>query len=722
MVTPVFAQSQDPVDLRANSLHHNEKTQTIIAKGDVMMVQADRILRADQVLYDLKSDTVTASGNVVLNDPTGDVHFSQEVQFNDRLKNGFVRGLKSYLADGAQFTAEKGLYENGDVVTMKSARYTPCELCEDDPDSDPVWQIKAAEVVHNQGERRVKYKHARFEAFGVPVLYTPYFSHPDGTIERKSGLLGPIIGYKSDLGAIYGQQYYIDLAPNKDMTIGAIGMSKESPLIFGQWRQRFENAQLEINGGAIEAERVDRSAGLEVLQEEEWRGHVMANGRWDMTQNWRSGFDVEWVTDDQYVRQFDFDELKLSDEDVLTSQVYAERFSGRDYFSGRLITFQDVRVRDEQEEQPEVLPEIMASFKGEPGALPLIKGQWTLDTSFLGLQRAGDEQDMNRLSVNGGWQRRMVSDYGLVSNIYTSVRGDLYNTRDREVAFTGSGQDDTISETRIFPSVTWENSYPMAKEVADGQVTIEPIVALTAASNIDVNNDIPNEDSKDVQIDVGNLFEPNRFPGYDRIEDKSKVTYGVRTGVYNYDGDKTTFFLGQSYRLDDDDNPFAEGSGLNEQESDVVGQITGFYQNALNFDYRFQLGGRDLSSQRHEFETSASWDRLDLSGRYLYARALEGTDIDENREQIQANGAYYFSEDWRMRSGATYDLGDQPGLRRAFWGVDYLGQCVSLSLTGQRSLTDDTTGDSDNEIMLRVGLKNLGQFETSRLRVDRAPE
>ena len=185
--------------------------------------------------------------------------------------------------------------------------------------------------------------------------------------------------------------------------------------------------------------------------------------------------------------------------------------------------------------------------------------------------------------------------------------------------------------------------------------------------------------------------------------------------MYNDNGGRTDIFLGQSKRFDEDDNPFPEGSGLNEQESDVVGQFSSLYDK-YSMDYRFQLGSQNLSSQRHEVDASAEWERLSLGGQYLFAKALDGTDIDESREQLKLNAGYYITPDWRIRLGGTQDLGDNQGLRKSYAGLDFFGQCMSWSLVGQRNLTDDSSGDSDFELLFRLGLKNLGGFEESDLR------
>lgn len=121
-----------------------------------------------------------------------------------------------------------------------------------------------------------------------------------------------------------------------------------------------------------------------------------------------------------------------------------------------------------------------------------------------------------------------------------------------------------------------------------------------------------------------------------------------------------------------------------------------------------------MSSQRHEFDSFAYWNRLRVGGRYLYATGLEGTNIDESREQAEGNLAYFLTDHWRTRLGALYDLGEDPGLRKAVMGIDFYGCCLSLSATAERKLTTDSSGDSGTNVMLRLGLKGLGEFESAQ--------
>lgn len=696
---------QQPVDMTADSLSHNDETQVVTATGNVVLRQEGRVLKADKVSYNLQSDTVTAMGNVSLREPNGDVHFVDEVVLSNKMKDGFVKGVNTYLVDGGHFVAEEGTRGDNKII-MTSASYTPCE-CETDNQGNPAWQIKANEVTYHEDEHRISYRNAWFEMFGIPLAWLPYLSHPDGQEDQKSGFLTPVVGYDSYLGGVLTNEYYWAVAPDKDVTIGAMLTTRELPVALAEYRQRFANAELEISGSTTYSGYTDSIGGQDVEKDEELRGHFEAEGLWNITDKWRAGLDLEISSDDQYMRQYDF-----SNKDVLENEIYVERFSGRNYGIGRVLAFQDVRIRESQEDQPNILPEVVVSMLGDPGQT--LGGRWSLDLSLLSLERNNGGQDMDRIVSEAGWQGRYVTNFGLVNTAELGVRGDVYYVRDRDVATTGSGRSNAGSETRGFAYANIMSSYPLVRDFDTVQVVIEPTVALTLAPSVNSEDtNIPNEDSQDVQLDVSNLFESNRFPGKDRIEDDSHVTYGMRTGLYSHRGNYADVFVGQSHRFDDKENPFPVGSGLSEQDSDIVGQIAALYQGHIGMNYRFQLDSEDMSSQRHEFDGFAKAGPVHLNTRYLFAESLEGTDINETREQLENALSYDVTNSWRARGSALHDLGEDSGLRKASIGLDYVGCCLSFSTTAERTLTTDASGDSGTSVWFKIGLKGIGEFQAN---------
>lgn len=703
-------ENNQPVDLEADNLIHDEGTQTVTAKGNVELVQAGRIVKADAISYNLQTEQVRATGNVVMSEPDGTTYFADDVELTQDMKDGFVEGLQILLADGSRFTAEEGTRTGGTVIELKRATYTPCEPCKESPERPPLWQLRANEVRHDEAEHQITYRDAWFEFAGVPLMYTPYFAHPDGSEKQKSGFLTPRFGYDSELGASYSQQYYYAIAPDKDATLGVVALSDANPVAMAEYRQRFENAEIQLNGSGTVSDRRDSTGGMTVTREDESRGHLFADGVWDMNENWRSGMRVAVASDDQYLRQYNIDS-----DSVLENEIYAERFSGRNYMVGRAMAFQDVRVSSRQvDDQPAVLPEAIASFYGDPNGL--LGGRWNAEMSTLGLYRDGNGQDVARGSLDLGWQRRFITGFGLVNKFDAQLRGDAYNVQDSVGVTSDDDADENLA--RGFALANYEVSYPFVKRFETSQMTIAPVASVTTSTNVDNDDEVPNEDSQDFTLDASNIFEANRSPGYDLIEDGSHTTYGIRTGYYTDSGSRAEVFFGQSYRFDDGDNPFTEGSGLSDQQSDYVGQVSASIADTLDFDYRFQLNHDNFSSQRHELDTLARLGRLELGALYFFINGLEGTDLDESREQIRPMARFRFYDDWWMTGAARYDLGEEDeGLRRAAYGVEYLGQCMTFSFVAERTLTDDDTGDSDTEIMFRIGLKNLGDFESSGISI-----
>lgn len=698
---------EPPVDLEADNLVHDEGAQTVTAMGHVEMVQNGKILKADSVSYNLQTDMVRATGNVVLSNEDGTTYFADDVELKQDMKDGFVKGLLILLADGSRFTAEEGERIGGTKIELRRASYTPCEPCKEDPSAPPLWQLRADEVTHDKAEKKIVYRDAWFEFAGVPLAYTPYFSHADGSEKQKSGFLTPTVGFDSELGASYQQEYYWAMGPDQDATIGTVVSTNVNPVALAEYRQRFEDAEFQMNGSITYSDRTDSVSGVDQYIDDEVRGHLFGEGRWDMNENWRSGFQMEMTSDDQYMRQYNIDS-----DDVLENEVYAERFSGRDYFVGRALAFQDIRVSRRQVDQPAVLPEVIASFYGAPNGM--LGGRWNARMSALGLYREGNGQDMARGSMELGWQRRYITGFGLVNKLDLMARGDAYDVQDRPASIRNEGDK---TQGRGFAHANLETSYPFVKRFEESQMVVEPLVSFTGGTNVDFDEDIPNEDSQDFALDPTNLFEPNRFPGYDLIEDRSHMTYGVRTGLYGDGGYRGEIFLGQSRRFEDDDNPFKEGSGLSDQESDYVGQITTTLGEHLDIDYRFQLENSNMTSQRHELNGNFNMGRLNLGLQYFYANALLDTDLNESREQIRPTARFRLSDNWYMNGYLWYDLGQNEGLRQAAYGITYEGQCVTFGLTTERTLTEDSTGDSGTEVLLRIGLKNLGEFESSAISI-----
>jgi LPS-assembly protein len=702
--------SAAPVSFQARQISHDDEAQTVTAIGDVQLEQGNKILRADKMVYNLGTDTVDAIGNVSLLDEDGNVHFAEYVELSKDLKKGFIHSLLSLLADGSRFTAAEAK-RDGDVTTMTDGSYTPCKVCETDP--KPLWQIRADKVVHNQKTKTVRYDNARLEFMGVPLLYTPVFSHADPTVKRKSGFLRPSYGYSSDVGAyVQGGYYFGDIAPDKDATLIVRPTALEGTLLQGEWRQRFENGRVEIDLAGV---RSDLKKEDGTVKENRNRGDIMANGLFDLNDKWRAGFDVQRASDKEFLRLYNLP----GQQNVLQSDAYAERFSGRDYAVVEALSFQDVRLGT-RPDQPAIVPNIEDRMIGEPGAL--LGGRWTAGLSTLGLYRSASGQDVQRASVDAGWERRHISPMGFSTRVSLDTRGDYYGVQDSDISKTDPSQDSATQTFRGTGVASVTTSYPMVRRFDKGQMVVEPLVGASYSPRI--NNsplDIPNEDSIDLQLDTNNLFADNRFPGIDRQEDGARVNYGLKTGIYGDSGRYARAFIGQSYRFSDR-TIFPQGSGLEDKASDVVGQFNVSMSRYLSGDYRIQMDSRNLSVQRHEFQANTGNETVGLAAKYIYIAPTAGTGFTQSRQQALISGSYKFTKNWWADSEVLTDMGEEPGLRRALVGVNYADECFSFSVEGSRNLVNPASGENGTVLMMRLGFKNIGEFNAPHIQLGKAAD
>ena len=708
--------SSAPVNFEADDLFYDEQRQIVMATGNVTLTQSGRTLRASQVMYYQAEDRVVARGRVVLTEPDGMRYSAHELELEDELREGTVTALSGTFPDSSRFAATRARRlqdpEKGEQLIFDDAIYTACAACEEDPNAPPVWQIRADKVTHHRDEQRVSYNNATFDVGGVPVLWVPYFSHPDGSVDRKSGFIDPVVGYDSRLGAFAGAKYYYAIDPYQDATIGLTAYTKEAPLLDLEYRRRFSTAYIRLEGGATYSDRIDRTQGEERRLAEEARGYLFAEGQIEFNEKWRAGMDLELSSDDQFLRQYD-----INEDDILENEFYLERFSGRNYAVARALAFQDVRIFEDDDpfDQPNILPEIEVSFIGKPNSL--LGGRGELSFSALGLQREGDEPDQQRISGGAGWKAHGANRFGLVTTAEAQLRGDTYYLTDQS---QDPDADNRTEDSRLYAAAKIDVALPVAKPLRDGtrSVIITPQVGVTGAYATGDADDIPNEDSQDAFLEPNNLFNLNRFPGFNRIEEESRVTYGLRAGLYDLDGSELSIFAGQSYAFDDSDNSFPEGSGLADQGSDVVAELRAAYRDRVFLNYRTQIDNDNLTAQRHEVDANLKAGPVDMRSTYFFSKALDGTSFDESREQLRGALRLQLSDQWAAETGAIYDLGEDPGLREGRFGLIYASDCFTVSTYAERQLNDDASGESGTELFIRIGLRNLGNFETSGISLD----
>jgi len=698
---PVAAQETAPAEevlLLADEVTYDRELGVVTARGNVEISRGERIVHADTVSYNQKSGVVSATGNVSLTDEDGNTVFADYAELTKDFRTAAVASLGLLLSDQSRLAAASAERSDGNLNVLNRAVYSPCKLCAEDPTRPPLWQIKAVRVVYDQGKHRITYRDAWMEIFGVPVIYTPYFSHPDPTVKRETGLLTPRFGFSDKLGVYTQLPLFVVIDPDKDLTLAPIVSIGEYPVLFGEYRQRFVDGALRIAASGTLSDEDDSDAGL---SEGEFRGHIDATGRFDVDENWRWGFDIQRATDKTYERLFDF-----SDERNLTTRAFAEMFDGRNYASFQGSVAQGTRDSDENDEAPIVAPLVDYNFVSEP----VWSGSYfTFDADAMVLSRI-EGRDSRRLSVAGGWRLPYTSSWGDVTTFSASVRADLYSFND---VLPGSNDSNPAGptkdgvEVRFFPQAAVDWRYPWARDHDGWQEVIEPVVSFVAAPNNSNDDDIPNEDSLDIEYDDTNLFDANRFTGLDVLDTGQRVNYGLRWSFLGDDGGYASAFVGQSYQINDN-LLFGAGSGLDQNFSDIVGSVQLSPHEYFDMLYRFRFDADSLTAQRNELLLQAGPPvlNLGLSYAFLSEESDPGTTFGD-REEIFAKLSSQFTENWSGFIAGREDIESNRVLSYGF-GLRYQDECFDIRTSVAREQYRDEELDPNWKVLFSVAFKNLG--------------
>ena len=703
------SEESEPVVMSADELVVDDVLNIVIARGNVEVSRSGRLLTADTVTYNPRNGVVTASGNVVIVETTGDVTFVEYAELDTELAEGFVEGIGLLFADDSRLAADRGV-RRGPITEVGRAVYSPCALCEDNPDRAPLWQLRAARVIHDAENKDVIYKDAFLDFFGVPVFYTPHFSHPDPSVERRSGFLVPRVGSTSNLGPFARAFYFWSIGADKDATF-ELGGTRDAGFIFGaEYRQRFENGEILLDGSFNQSDRPDETEpGGE--KQDDWRGHIFASGEFHLNDNWRAGADIRRSSDDTYLEQFE-----ITRDKVLRSRAYAEGFYGLSYAAAEAYAYQD--VRRPRIDQPLILPDLSFNHVSEPGGL--LNGQWFANGGALNLMREDEPEirvtptegvDTRRFSLETGWQTEFKTDFGLLTDFRTAVRGDLYWSDKLPTAEDPNVTEDDVVEFRAFPRATVTARYPLMRQQGTIQQLVEPIVAFTAAPNQGDVDKIPNNDSVDVEFDEINLFSDSRFPGIDRVEGGYRVTYGLRLGVFGFGGGSTSLFAGQSYSFDSDNN-FPDGSGLERQQSDWVGRLTMTPTQFFNLDYRFRFDAKSLEGRRQEVSLVAGPDLFRVGATYTFVDEVAGTVTGEDVEELTAGLSSRFADNWYASGSFRRDLVEDES-REFKLGLAYVDECFTFGVEFRRRFASERESASGDAVFLIINLRNLGDLPFS---------
>ena len=564
-----------PLYLQGDELVYDTGGNRVVARGNVEIYYNNYILTADQVVYDQSANTLTAVGNVVLKEPNGNIVRADRYTLTDDFRDGFVQSLSIVATDDTRIAAERAVRRGGNTTVFTNGRFTPCKTNDGMP---PLWCISAATVIHDQQAATITYQDAQFELFGVPVLYAPYFEHADPSVKRKSGFLMPEFAGSDALGYGMSVPYYFALAPNYDFTFNPLYLSRQGILWQGEWRHRLGERPVLHQACRHRSGREQPALGLSSNRDDYdgFRGSIETKGLFSLASWWHFGWDVTAAT-------------RRHLPPLLQARQHPCDRRGRPGVPQRHLGAQLFRARGRLLHQPAVHQQWAGRRASKSYAHPMLDYNYVVADPWLG----GEFRwNTNALSFSSNQDATALVPYRrhradeprrhrdrLAQALHRPDRPHLHALRaaarrhlpvERLRRSAGSQwaplQNTSLARGMALAGVTV--SYPWVANASYGSHVIEPIGQIIARQASIEQNTLPDEDAKSLVFDDTNLFDINKFSGYDRIETGTRANVGLQyTFQANYGG-YARILAGESFQLAGDEP--LQGSGRRRQRQPGV--------------------------------------------------------------------------------------------------------------------------------------------------------
>ncbi len=700
------------VDFSADQVIYDSNADLVIAEGQVRMSRDGNYLAANRVSWDRKSGQVVAEGDVVVVNPEGDKLIGDRVDLTDTLRDGTIDNLLIVLESGGRIAATRGS-RTGDRVELTNAVYSPCPVTTPSGcPKNPSWKITAASVSRDSATGRIRFAGGRLNILGLTVPLLPIFSIGDGS--QKGGVTGalvPDIRIDSNNGLELSLPYYWRVDRNRDLTITPHVYTHSAPAIEGRWRHLTSIGAYQLGafvtyGDIPDPDRFD----LTPTDRRGVRGYFEGNGRFQLDPYWTVTGSLRAATDKTVARRYD-----ITRDDRLRNFINAERIALDSYVSIAGWAFQGLRSTDDQEQIPIALPAIDARFRLDD---PVFGGKVELQGNSLAILRR-DGQDTQRAFASAKWDRRFITGLGQELILTAYGRADAYHTDEAEETAVDIYRGKDGWQYRAIGALAADLRWPLVGPMLGGTQRLTPRVQLVLTPPTE-NLDIPNEDARAVDLEDSNLFALNRFPGYDRWEDGSRVTYGVEWAL---DRPKWAVqaVIGQSYRLTREPSIFPDGTGLTDRFSDIVGRTRIRFGRFIDLTHRYRVDKDNFAIRRNELDLTVGTDLTYAQVGYLRLNRDISPAVEDlrDKEELRLAGRWQFHPYWSVFGSTVLDLtgkdedplsladGYEPVRHRL--GITYEDDCLELGVAWKRDYERIGEFRKGSTFSINFALKGIGR-------------
>lgn len=665
-------------------------------EGGAVIRRGRTVIKGDVIVYDPDTDIADIKGNAtLLKDSTYFKGTEAKLQLD--AQEGWMEKPDYELRDiGGYGNASRVDFKEGGEFELEKLRYSTCR-----PENLD-WYLTASRMDVEQDTKSAVGTNAVLHFFNVPVLYTPVFALPVGS-ERRSGFLSPTYGTVSR-GGVKGWDitlpYYVNIAPNRDMTLFPRYIEGRGEQLGGEFRYLDRNYS-----GVVTAEVLDDAA--------------FGKNRWAFglkhTQNLATGLvgytDFNKVSDDFYV-----DDLGKSLNGVINRQFNQEvgtRYANNGWsILSRFQSFQTL-LPDPLTAATESLP-----YDREPQVnAKYAKNNWnslnfTFESDATRFTYKGAVKDNRKFSAgNRAYAVTSVAKPMMTPGSYLTPKLTVRSTQYSVDPFPGQpdlNRNVTLPTFSLDSGLVFERDALELTSIFNRNIlmTLEPR-AFYVYTPYRYQADLPLFDTADSGFGISQIFSENTFVGNDRVADNNKVTIGVTSRILDADTgiERLRGVLAQRIDMEGQRVGLTANQAQQSKRSDLLAGFSTRLIGNFNLDGLAQYN-EQISKVVQQSVTASYRPEVKKLVNVSYKRTV---DVNKNAttDQYEVSGQWPIARQWYGVARYNYDLISNRILNRVA-GLEYDADCWVMRLVQRRY--QNTSVMATSEIYMQIDFKGFSGF------------
>ena len=643
--------------------------------------------------YSTENNFFKSTGKIKIEDSKNNSYNFSQIYIDEKKREIIGADIKAFLNQESfkiHTDNKPRVFANTVKIDNQSSEFTKSifTLCDyRKKDKCPPWSLNASKMTHNKKNKTIYYDNAVIKVYDLPIFYLPKLSHPDPTVDRRSGFLPPSFSDTKNLGAGLQIPYFWNLDKDKDFTLKSRLFASEHPLFSGEYRQAFQNSDLIADFGYTEGYK-NTSTTKKSGNKSHFFSQFVKKFKGKNGSDNELKLSLQKVSNKKYLKLYKIKNNLVNYENDTLENSLNFSHENEDFFLGlQASAFEDLTENNTNDEFEYILPDII------------------LDKNLLSSDKFGYADLQSNLIFHNfetnKFTKFLINDidwnykqFNFSSGLQGRLLGKFKNVN-YEAKNTSIYKDETTHE--MFGAIGYLSEINLFKKIRDNSKSfLTPKMLLRYAPGH------MREETSKTRLNHSNVFTLDRLNTNKNFESGLSATLGFD---YELEEPDKKFDFSIAQIINEQENPdMPASSSLDQRFSDVVGYSQLEMNDNLRLNYNFALDQNYGQLNYNELGVNLDFNPIKFDFSYLQEKEhLGDQEYFKSKINFAQNKYGLFSAETKRNlitnSAEYYNL-----------SYEYTNDCLRAGLVYRREFYNDSELEPEDSLMFKITLTPFGNI------------